>query len=498
MNWSQFTGTANITAGTGITKTGNTLSIGQSVATDASVTFTAVTAALTGNASTATILETARNIAGQSFNGSANISIAPTDLTGVTSTAAEINILDGATLSTTELNYVDGVTSAIQTQIDTKAPLASPTFTGTVTIPSGASISGFAPLASPDLTGNPTATTQTAGNNTTRLATTAFVTDAVATGVASATVDNLDDISDVVLTAASSGQFLKYNGTNWVNDAVPIISNIDDITGVTITAAADKDFLMYNGTAWVDQAITLGTDTTGSYVASLVAGTGVTLTNNSGESATPTIAIGQAVGTGSNVTFNDLTVSGNLTVSGTTTSINTETLTVDDNIIVLNNNATGAPSANAGLEVERGSSTNVAIQWNETSDKWELTNDGSTYGNLVTTADSLTVSAAMIADVVTNAQTASYTLVLGDKNKIVEMNVASGNNLTVPPNSSVAYPVGTQINILQVGAGQTTIVAGSGVTVNAAPGLKMRTQFSYATCIKRATDTWVLVGDISA
>lgn len=498
MNWSQFTGTANITAGTGITKTGNTLSIGQSVATNASVTFSTVTAALTGNASTATILETARNIAGQSFNGSANISIAPTDLTGVTSSAAELNILDGATLSTTELNYVDGVTSAIQTQIDLKAPLASPTFTGTVTIPSGASISGFAPLASPELTGNPTATTQAAGNNTTRLATTAFVTDAVATGVASATVDNLDDIADVVLTGATSGQFLKYNGTNWVNDAVPIISNIDDITGVTITAAADKDFLMYNGTAWVDQAITLGTDTTGSYVASLVAGTGVTLTNNSGEGATPTIAIGQAVGTGSNVTFNDLTVSGNLTVSGTTTSINTETLTVDDNIIVLNNNATGAPSANAGLEVERGSSTNVAIQWNETNDKWELTNDGSTYGNLVTTADSLTVSAAMIADVVTNAQTASYTLVLGDKNKIVEMNVASGNNLTVPPNSSVAYPVGTQINILQVGAGQTTVVQGAGVTVNAAPGLKLRTQWSYATLIKRATDTWVLVGDISA
>ena len=481
MNWSQFTGAANITAGTGITKTGNTLSIGQSVATNASVTFSAVTAALTGNASTATILETARNIAGQSFNGSANISIAPTDLTGVTSTAAEINILDGATLTVTELNYVDGVTSAIQTQIDLKAPLASPTFTGTVTIPTGT-----------------VATTQASGNNSTAVATTAFVTDAVATGVASATVDNLDDIADVVLTAATSGQFLKYNGTNWVNDAVPIISNIDDITGVTITAAADKDFLMYNGTAWVDQAITLGTDTTGSYVASLVAGTGVTLTNNTGESATPTIAIGQAVATNSNVTFNDLTVSGNLTVSGTTTSINTETVTVDDNIIILNNNATGAPSVDAGIEIERGTSTNVLVRWNETTDKWEATNDGSTYGNLVTTADSLTVSAAMIADVVTNAQTASYTLVLGDKNKIVEMNVASGNNLTVPPNSSVAYPVGTQINILQVGAGQTTVVQGAGVTVNAAPGLKLRTQWSYATLIKRAENTWVLVGDISA
>jgi hypothetical protein len=104
----------------------------------------------------------------------------------------------------------------------------------------------------------------------------------------------------------------------------------------------------------------------------------------------------------------------------------------------------------------------------------------------------------MIADVSTSAQTASYTLVLGDKNKIVEMSVATANTLTVPPNSSVAYAVGSQINILQTGAGQTTVTAGAGVTVNGAPGLKLRTQWSYATLIKRATDTWVLVGDISA
>ena len=132
---------SDVTAGTGVTVTHTagegsspTIAIGQAVSTSSSVTFASVTAPLTGNASTATTLQTARNIAGQSFDGSANISIAPTDLTGVTSTATEINILDGATLSTTELNYVDGVTSAIQTQIDAKAPSASPTFTGTVTL----------------------------------------------------------------------------------------------------------------------------------------------------------------------------------------------------------------------------------------------------------------------------------------------------------------------------------------------------------------------------
>ena len=111
---------------------------------------------------------------------------------------------------------------------------------------------------------------------------------------------------------------------------------------------------------------------------------------------------------------------------------------------------------------------------------------------------SAAIDLGKLADVSTNAQAASYTLVLADKNKVVEMGVGSANNLTVPLNSSVAFPVGAQINILQTGTGQTTVVAAGGVTINATPGLKMRAQWSYATLIKRATDTWVLVGDISA
>jgi hypothetical protein len=236
----------------------------------------------------------------------------------------------------------------------------------------------------------------------------------------------------------------------------------------------------------------------------LTEGTGVTITHTPGEGSNATIAIGQEVGTSASVTFGQVTttgnvvVGGNLTVSGTTTSVNTETLTIDDNIIVLNNNVASSPSENAGIEVERGTSANVLVRWNETNDKWEATNDGTTYGNLVTTADIGTVSSSMIADLVTNAQAASYTLVLSDKDKIVEMGVGSANNLTVPSNSSVAFPVGSQVNILQTGSGQTTVVAAGGVTINATPGLKIRAQWSYATLIKRATDTWVLVGDVSA
>jgi hypothetical protein len=103
-----------------------------------------------------------------------------------------------------------------------------------------------------------------------------------------------------------------------------------------------------------------------------------------------------------------------------------------------------------------------------------------------------------IADISTSAQVASYTLALSDKNKLVEMNVGSSNNLTVPLNSTVAFPVGSQIHILQTGTGQTTVVPAGGVTVNSTPGLKLRARWSSATLIKRATDTWVLIGDLSA
>lgn len=86
------------------------------------------------------------------------------------------------TLTNTELGYVHGVTSGVQSQLDSKAPVASPTFTGTVTIPAGASISGFAPLASPALTGVPTAPTAALGTNTTQIATmAALVAQAFAT-----------------------------------------------------------------------------------------------------------------------------------------------------------------------------------------------------------------------------------------------------------------------------------------------------------------------------
>lgn len=98
-----------------------------------------------------------------------------------------------------------------------------------------------------------------------------------------------------------------------------------------------------------------------------------------------------------------------------------------------------------------------------------------------------------------NRQTASYTLVLADRNKVVETNVATANNLTIPLNSSVAFAIGTEIQVLQYGAGQTTIVATSGVTTRSKSGqLKIGNQYTGVTLKKVGTDEWYVIGNVSA
>lgn len=77
-----------------------------------------------------------------------------------------------------------------------------------------------------------------------------------------------------------------------------------------------------------------------------------------------------------------VTIAGNLTVTGTTTTVNTETINLADNIILLNSNETGTPSQDGGIEIERGTSTNVSLIWDESADRWAFTNDGSTYYNI--------------------------------------------------------------------------------------------------------------------
>jgi hypothetical protein len=108
-----------------------------------------------------------------------------------------------------------------------------------------------------------------------------------------------------------------------------------------------------------------------------------------------------------------------------------------------------------------------------------------------------------LAKLTLNSQTATYTVVLADnKNTLVTMNVATANDFLIPTNANVAFPIGSVINVIQTGVGETTIkavtpgtttISSTGATA-AAPELKK--QFSAASCIKVATDTWYVVGDI--
>lgn len=98
-----------------------------------------------------------------------------------------------------------------------------------------------------------------------------------------------------------------------------------------------------------------------------------------------------------------------------------------------------------------------------------------------------------------NAQTGtSYTLALGDAGAFVTMTNAAASTLTVPPNSSVAFPLYTRIEGAQLGAGQVTLTPGAGVTINATPGLKVAEQYGTFGLIKTATDTWLAFGRLSA
>jgi hypothetical protein len=234
---------------------------------DASFAANVITADLvgdvTGNADSATALETARNIAGQTFDGTADIYIATTDLTNVTATAAEVNILDGATLSTEELNTLDGITASTAelnildgvTASSSEINLLDGVTATTVEINylSGATsnvqaqLNDKAPLESPALTGTPTAPTATSGTNSNVLATTAYVDGAVSSLVDSAP-DLLNTLNELAAAIGDDANFattlansvaLKQN-TLTAGDNIDITGNTISVTG--LDAADISDF----------------------------------------------------------------------------------------------------------------------------------------------------------------------------------------------------------------------------------------------------------------
>jgi len=148
---------------------------------------------------------------------------------------------------------------------------------------------------------------------------------------------------------------------------------------ISVTDAGGDGSLAYNSSTGV---ITYTGPSAAEVQAHITAGTGVSI-------ASGVVSIGQAVETTSNVNFATLETTGNvivggdLTVNGTVTSVNSTTVELGDNILLLNSGETGSPTANAGLEVERGTVANVVFRWNETTDKWEVTQDGTNFYVLI-------------------------------------------------------------------------------------------------------------------
>jgi hypothetical protein len=309
-------------------------------------------------------------------------------------------------VSSTEIGYVNGVTSAIQTQLNAKAPSADPTFTGTVT------------------------------------------------GVTKAHVG---------------------------------LANVDD------TSDADKPVSTATQTALDAKASLSGATFTGD----------VTLETN-------------------------LVIEGNLTISGTTTTVNATDLSISDPLIYLAAEqytedvldvgflaATGEVGGTEESHLHSGFFRDVSdsAKWklvsnvphpvNNVVDVTNAVKDTLVVGNLEATgvvfSDGTQTKQGVPSITTISAKTDSYELSnLNERDTIVEIEMASAATLTIPTNSSIAYPVGTTIDIIQTGSGQITIAGAAGVTVNATPGLKLRTQWSSATLLKRAENTWLVYGDLTA
>jgi hypothetical protein len=182
-------------------------------------------------------------------------------------------------------------------------------------------------------------------------------------------------------------------------------------------------------------SVALGTDTTGDYVAGATAGSGITVGGSGGEGSSLTITntgVLSLTGTANevnvsasagNVTIglpDDVTIGGNLvvtgdlTVSGSTTYLNTATLQVEDNKVVLNSNATGTPTVDAGIEIERGDFPNAELFWDESEGKWTSNNGSASYalsleGHTHTSSD-ITNFQEAVEDVVGSLVTDSGTI----------------------------------------------------------------------------------------
>jgi hypothetical protein len=240
-------------------------------------------------------------------------------------------------------------------------------------------------------------------------------------------------------------------------------------------------------------------------------------------------ALAGASFTGNISTTGDLTVDGNFIVNGSNVLVSATQIQIEDTLLQLGHtNANNISDLGLVASYNDGTQKHSGLVKDVTDGKWKLfdgvtTEPGTTVDFTQGNLDTLAVGALEAANVITatsgvafsdgtqtkeavpsrtaiTSVTGAYNLSTGGlalRDGLIEANSSSAFTITIPTNSTTQYPVGTSIDVLQVGSGQITIAGDTGVTVNATPGLKLRTQWSSATLFKRAENSWVVYGDLA-
>ena len=341
----------------------------------------------------------------------------------------------------------------------------------------------------------------------------------VKTSLALNNVDNTSDANKPVSTAQQtaldakqatlvSGTNIKtVNNTSLLGSGNIAISSAVAWGGVTGTLSNQTDLqTALDGKVDENTAITGATKTKVTYDAKgLVTGGADATTADIADSTNKRyvtdaqlVVVGNTSGTNTGDNATNSQYSGLAASKQDTLVSNTNIKTINSTSVLGSGNISVEPviTATTSADYYRGDKTFATL--NKTAVGLGNVDNTSDANKPVSTATQTALDAKTAKLITTNRQTASYTLVIGDADKLVEINNASANNLTVPLNSSVAFSTGTQILLAQYGAGQTTIVATSGVTIRSnGAKLKLNAQYSGATLIKIDTNEWYLFGDIA-